>query len=108
MARGVNSVDCTPPPSVKTGSLPPVRKNIFYGLAADRQEYGFVKIGQYISSKYIYFLTNVDKQEIMGAGLGGTKWAKICTCANNELWAPGYGGGGTTWAKIRAHANNKI
>jgi len=39
-----------PPPSpVKTRGPPPVRKNIFYGLAVEHQEYRFAKLGLYIS-----------------------------------------------------------
>jgi len=42
----------------------------------------------------------------MGAGSGGTKWAKIHARANNKLCALGWGG--TKWAKIHASANNKL
>jgi len=53
----------------------------------------------------------VRKQLIMGAGLGGTKWAKIHERTNNKFWALGWeggGGGGTKWAKIHERANNKL
>jgi len=84
--RGEFSRLALPPPSlpVKTGGQPPVRKNIFNGLAANRQEYSFAKI-----DLYIFFLTNV--KEMMGAGLGGAKWAQISACANDKLLAPGWG-----------------
>jgi len=36
----------------------------------------------------------VRKQLIMGAGLGGTKWAKIHERTNNKFWALGWEGGG--------------
>jgi len=42
----------------------------------------------------------------MGAGLGGTKWAKIHARANSKLWLPGLGG--TKWAKIHVRINNKL
>jgi len=56
--------------------------------------------------KILFFITNVywcrgggggpigsnsrgRKQKILALGWGGTKWAKICTRANNKLWVPG-------------------
>jgi len=80
-------------------------------------------ICQNIYFKY-FLLINVDKQEIMGAGLGGgangltflyaqtinyvtraqmgNKWAKLRARTNNKLWAPGWGT--TKRAEIPTHA----